>query len=327
VNRSASRSLSVGLMALLAACGEAPAAASAPAVLQHVPFTAVGDPATGRFQIVTSPQPVLVPIAQDGNGNAGTVDSAKVQIYSPTANFASAGVGYPPGCSTSSPYVMFADVEAFSGFNEQLRNVYVRITSVSSGQTFCGASASIGNFGSSLNPNLFLYLYEPLDKGTGSFDLVRRSLTWGVLLPSNAPFWFDGEVWAEIVPALPTITNPADGHIFHGGQSKTDVAFAWLEDLTANGSTPAGSVVAMPKGAGSEVTVWQCNAAAQAFDATTCGTPLVNRVVRTTLSWSGKLSTGFWYQWSLRPVFTLPGDSAKTSGTQVITRTFKTVFP
>lgn len=330
MNRPVSRVLCVGLTAFLAACGEAPPAPSetaAPAVMQHLRFTAVAEPSTGRLQFATGPQALFVPIAQDGNGNAATVDAGKVQIYSPTASFAAGGVGYPSGCSPASPFLMFADVEAFSGFNEQLRNVYVRITSVSGGQTFCGTSAAVGSFGGSLNPNLFLYLYAPLDRGTAAFDLVKRKLKWGVQLPSNAPFWFDGEVWAEIIPALPSITSPADGATFHGSKTKADVTFAWTEDLSADGSTPAGTVVPKPRGGGSEVTVKSCNSSAAAFDATKCLTTVYGPAIRTGLSYAGKLTTGLWYQWSIRPAFTLPGDSAKTVGTQVITRSFKTVFP
>jgi hypothetical protein len=333
VNRLWLRAGCAGLVAFTVSCGGAPqgpAAASPSAAAQHLAFTVLAEPSFGRLQIAAQPLPVLAPLTQDKNGNAATVDGGRVQIYAPNVAFASGGVGYPSGCNTMSPQVMFADVEVFSGFKEQLRNVYVKITSVSGGQTFCGAKAAVGSFGGSLNPNLWLYLYAPLDLGHHAFSLPRRSLKWGIQLPDNGAYWFDGELWAEIIPAPPTIKAPADGATFRGEPATTQVSFEWTEDLTANGSTPAGTVVPRPRGGGSEVTIWRCNAATttNTFDATACGaTPVYGPTIVTSLAYAGVFPTGSWYQWTIRPAFTLPGDTSKTVGTQLITRSFRTLFP
>jgi hypothetical protein len=322
------------MVALVAGCGEAPQPeeANPEPVQQHMTFTAVAEPAAGRFQIITQPQAVLGVIPQDANGNAATADSGKVQLYGATVSFASGGVGYPTGCATTSPQVMFSDVELLTGFKEQLRNVYVKITSVSGGQTFCGSKAAVGTFGTSLNPNVHLYLYAPLDNGHGSLDLPKRSLKWGLQLPDNSAFWFNGEIWAEIVPALPTISQPADAFTFHGSRTNTSVAFAWTEDRTTNGSSPVAGQPPLPRGGGSELTILRCNVAsgtpAPAFDAASCSTtPVYGPAIRTNRSYSTSLTTGYWYQWTIRPAFTLPGDTTKTVGTRSITRSFKTVFP
>jgi hypothetical protein len=302
-----------------------------PSSAQHLSFTALAEPAFGRFQIATQPMPVLGVIAQDGNGNAATVDAGKVQIYGPNVAFASGGVGYPSGCNTSSPQVMFADVEVFTGFKEQLRNVFVKITSVSGGQTFCGTKAAVGTFGAQLNPNIWLYLYAPLDIGHNQFSLAKRSLKWGIQLPDNSAFWFNGELWAEIVPALPTISRPADGAVFHSTRTTVNVSFNWTEDTSANGSTPVAGQPPMPVGGGSELTIWRCNAATAAatpaLDPASCTTVVYGPTIRTGRSYRGSMTTGSWYQWTLRPAFTLPGDTTKTVGTQVITRSFKALTP
>lgn len=332
MNRSVTRLLCVGLTAFTAGCGQAPPApseAAAPAVKQHVSFTAVAEPAAGRFHFVTQPQAALGVITQDKNGDPNTVTAGALQLYSSNVAFASGGVGYPSGCLTSSPQVMFADVQVFSGFNEQLRNVYVKITSVSGGQTFCGAKASVGSFGTQLDPNAWLYLYAPLDNGNpASFSLNKRSLKWGLQLPDNGAFWFNGDLWAEIVPALPAFSDLTDGQIFHGNRINTSVQFAWTEDLSANGGpSPVPGQPPLPNGVGSEVTIWQCSAATEA-SAGTCGaTPVFGPSVETGLAWKGRLDTGFWYQVSLRPAFTLPGLTTTTIGTQVITRSLKAVYP
>ena len=57
MNRSVIRLLCVGLTAFAAGCGEAPSAPAADApspVLQHISFTAVAEPAAGRFRIVAT---------------------------------------------------------------------------------------------------------------------------------------------------------------------------------------------------------------------------------------------------------------------------------
>jgi hypothetical protein len=326
--RQFARTLCLGAIAVVAGCGEAPQAPSeAPAPVQHrISFTAVAEPAAGRFQIVAGPLATLGLMTQDSNGNPATADSGKVQLYGATVSFASGGVGYPSGCLTTSPQVMFSDVELRTGFNEQLRNVYVKITSVSGGQTFCGTKAAVGTFAASLNPNVWLYLYAPLDNGnTANFSLPNRSLKWGLQLPDNSAFWFNGEIWAELFPAPPTFSAPADGFTFYTGDATAQAAFAWKDDQTANGSTPVAGQPPLPTSVGSEITIRKCNTVASgAFNAAACTTVVAGPTVTASRQYKTSLTVGNWYQWSLRPAFTLPGLTATTIGTQVVSRSFKT---
>jgi hypothetical protein len=325
-----------GMVAFIAACGEAPQPfpVAPDTVKQHFSFTAVAEPAAGRFQIVTQPQPALSAIPQDANGNALSVDSGKIQLYSSNVAFASSPFSATTGCASSTaPLVMYGDVELFSGFKEQLRNVYVRITSISGSQTFCNTKPSVGTFGATLNPNVGLYLYAPLDNGhIPGFTMPKRSQKWGLQLLDNSTFWFNGEIWAEIIPALPTITKPANGARVRGEPATTSVAMAWKEDKNADGTTPAGTVVPRPTGVGSEITIWRCNTAtanaAPAFDAAACTTLVDGPAVQAGEAYAPILTTGYWYQWDIRPAFRLPGDpTLVTVGTQVIRRNFKTTFP
>jgi hypothetical protein len=317
------------LTAFAAGCGEAPQATveAAPSpMLQHVSFTAVADPAAGKFQIVNGPQALFAPVTQDHDGNANTVASGSAQIYSPQVAFVT-GSAIPSGCNTGSAQVMTADVEVFSGFTEQLRNVYVRIISRSGGQTFCGASAAAGSFASSLNPNLFLYLYAPLNAGTFAgppATAIRRSLKWGINLPDNGPFWFDGELWAEVIPQPPSINKPADGAIFNTGDPTAEVVFLWTSDPSANGSAPNGAVP-YPSSTGSvQLTILRCNAnSTGAYNPAACTTTFQAPTIMTKAENKILVPTGYWYQWSVRSVFRLPGNATDSIGTLVTTRSFR----
>jgi hypothetical protein len=328
VNQLLVKTLCGGALLLTVGCGAAPQVFPAPpeAVQQHFAFTAVVEPVAGRFQIVAQPQPVFGVIPQDANGNPATADSGKVQLYGATVSFASGGVGYPSGCLTTSPEVMFSDVELLTGFKEQLRNVYVKIVSVSGGQTFCGPKPTDASHPAALNPNIWTYAYGPLDVGQDGFSQSKRSLKWGLQLPDNGAFWFQGEVWADVVPALPTNLSPADGTVLRTGDPTAEAAFVWREDATANGSRPTAGQAPLPTGAGTQVTITRCNTLASgAFDAAACTlvvspTPVVTR----SLAYTIKVPTGYWYQWSLRPAFYLPGQpTTLTVGSQVVSRSFR----
>lgn len=329
--RSAPGSLCVGLMVLVTACGEAPAAPvafPAPAVLQHVRFTAVVDPSMGRFQIVTPPQAAISLITQDHDGNPSTVATSSAQIYGASVRFASGGVGYPSACNTNSPMVMFSSVDILSGYTEQLRNVYVRITSVSGGQTFCGTSAvPPANIAGALNPNRWLYTYPPLDGGdpNTTFSSINRSLTWGLQLPNNSAFWFDGELWAEVIPQPPTIKKPVDGEVFATTNPDAEVVFLWTVDAAGSGSA-GGTIYPTPNVTGTELTILRCNAnSTGAFNAATCSSVFLTPTIFTKNKTENKLlvPTGYWYQWSARAAFTLPGRTTDTIGTLVTTGSFR----
>ncbi len=324
--RQFARTLCLGAIALVAGCGEAPQApseASAP-VQQQIGFTGFAEPAAGRFQIMAGPLAAISLITQDHNGDPLTASSGTLQLYSSNVAFASGGVGYLSGCDLGSPEIMYADVEVLTGFKEQLRNVYVRITSVSGGQTFCGPKDSAGTFTGSLNPNIHLYRYDALDAGPQGQP--RRSRKWGLQLPDNGAFWFDGQLWAEIVPALPSITGPTNGRVFRTRSSTYKVSFAWTEDKTADGTTPAGSLVALPTGRGSELAIRQCNAVSTgAFDPAACLTIIRQASVTTNKQATATVPVGYWYQWTLRPAFRLPGSNVTTVGSQAINPVFQVV--
>jgi hypothetical protein len=315
VNRLLVKTLCGGALLLAVGCGAAPqpSPASPEAVQQHFAFTAVAEPSAGRFQIIQAPLAALTKITQDKNGDPATATDATVQIYSTNVAFASGGVGYPSGCNIKSPQIMFADVDLLTGFNELLRNAYVRITSVSGGQTFCGTTAAVGAFGASLNPSVFLYNYTTLDR----VNQPHRSLKWGLQLPDNSAFWFNGELWAEIIPAPPTISTPADGAAINQGNSTTEVPFLWTLDGTASGGA------SLPRNVGAQLTILRCNAATGAYNPAACTTTFLAPTVMTKAEYAAKVPAGYWYQWSLRSAFTLPGQTATTIGSLVTTRFFK----
>jgi len=262
------------------------------------------------------------------------VAANKAQVYGSTVTFASGGVGYPAGCSTSSPWAMAADVEVFSGFPEQLRNVYARITSQSAGPTFC-ATATPGPIAPPAGSYSGLYFYQPLNNGT-SPSLIKRSLQWSMNLPNNNPFWFSGDLWAEVIPGPLTLTtssgstNPADNAIIHtGGGGSSRQTFRWVNDPRADGSNSGENyAVARPTG-GASLTVMQCGSSAQAFNSALCTTFIVNPRLFTlgSTSYSRRYNAGSWYQWSLRTSFLLPGSSTRVLGSTVLTRHFAVVNP
>lgn len=318
------RTLGLGVLATLAGCGEVPQVAAPGPHLQQLSFTGIAEPATGRFQVVTGPQAAIGKVTEDKDGNPATVTAGTAQVYGSSVTFASGGVGYPAACNAGSPLVMTANVEVFSGFTEQLRNVYARITSKSGGQTFCTV-ASVGTFGGSLAPNVGLYAYQPLDSGTNAASAIRRTVQWAMNLPDNGAFWFGGELWAEIVPQLPTLVLPADKTTFRTGNSTAEVPFSWIDDKSADGGTTSGLVVPRPKGVGAQLTILKCGPASSAFDPATCTTTFLGPSLITNGQTKALAPINFWYQWSLRPVFRLPGDGTNTVGTQVVTRSFLAV--
>jgi hypothetical protein len=333
--RSAIRALFLLPLAMLTACGEAPLepVASPPAgdttpgaQLQQVSFAGVADPSTGRLQILTGPLAAIGVITEDKDGNPATVTAGTAQVYGPSVTFASGGVGYPAVCNKSSPMVMSANVEVFSGFKEQLRNVYARITTVSGGQTFCSKDP-VGSFGGSLTPNVGLYRYQPLDLGTSAANAIRRTVQWAMYLPDNGTFWFKGELWAEVIPQPPTNILPADLATIHtGGTSAVTVSFTWTDDPLADGTNPEGYAVARPAH-GALLTLIRCGrVSAGPYNPATCTASPVTST-RTTGSYSRRLTSDYWYQWSLQTSFLLPGNATRTLGSSVITRHFQVVRP
>jgi hypothetical protein len=336
MSRFATRTVSAAALALLVACGEAPPsetsgtspteAAPGPG-LQPISFTGVAEPATGRLQIFMGPQAAIGRITEDADGNAGTVTTGTAQVYGANVTFASGGVGYPAGCNTGAAYAMIANVDVRSGFTEQLRNVYARMTSMSSGPSFC-TTASAGGFGASLNPNVGLYLYQPLNSG-GSPSAINRSLQWAMNLPDNSPYWFTGELWAEVIPAPPANVLPADDVTYHtGGTSRYRVNFSWTNDPLANGANPEGFAVARPTGGGASISILRCGTSSAPFNAANCTTTILSPTRQSGQSYSRRLNAGSWYQWSLRSAFDLPGGGTTwVLGSTVITRHFAVVNP
>ena len=238
-------------------CGTEPpsdeAASPGPSLLP-VTITGIADPSSGRMRLLAGPQAALAAIPEDVNGDPATATPGTAQVYGPIASFASGGIGYPTSCNPASPLVMSTDVEILSGFTEQLRNVYARITSVSGGRIFCGPKAPVGKFGNSLNPSAALFLYQPLDGGASAASAVRRTLPWALNLPDNGAFWFRGELWAEVIPQPPTVTTgPADGSVVHTrGSTTRSVSFAWTQDPRADGTNPEGFAVPRPTNGSAE---------------------------------------------------------------------------
>lgn len=331
MNRFAARMLTLALVAGLAACGAVPEPGSSsqpsgepfPAPnLQPVSFTGVADPATGRLQIFMGPQAAIGQITEDADGNAATVTTGTAQVYGASVTFASGGIGYPAGCDTGVPYVMIADVDVRSGFTEQLRNVYARITSKSTGPTFC----SVATPGAVAPPTPYvgLYLYQPLNAGAAP-SAINRSVQWSMNLPDNSPYWFSGNLWAEVIPQPPTIVAPADVPVIHtGGGSTISVTFRWTNDPLADGSNPEGFVVARPTGRGARLTIRSCGTG-PTYDPANCTTQLYRRTITRT-SYSRTLNAGTWYQWTIEAAFRQPG-SFTTSYGAITTRYFQVVRP
>jgi hypothetical protein len=329
----------VGVLATLAGCGEvsqgpatSPGGSTNSSQLQQISFTGIAEPASGRFQVITGPQAAIGKITEDKDGNPATVTTGTAQIYGPSVSFASGGVGYPAACNAASPLVMIANVEVFSGFTEQLRNVFARITSKSGGQTFC-TIASAGAFGGSLTPNVGLYSYKPLDGGKTP-SAIKRSLQWAMNLPDNGTFWFNGELWAEIIPQSPTNISPADGTIFHTSGSSANVAVSWKDDPLADGTDPENTGVKRPTSNGALLTVLRCNkVSAGAYNPASCAPFTINGAgtgpwVLRGGTYSASLGADYWYQWRLQTAFVLPGNgTTQTLGTAITTRQFSVVKP
>jgi hypothetical protein len=333
MNRILSSTLSVALVAGLAACGDTPlgGTSSSPsgdtvpgASLQQLSFTGVVEPASGRFQIITGPQAAIGVITEDANGDPATATAATAQVYGATVDFAlQGGAGYPAGCTGAQ--VMYSDVEVLSGFTEQLRNVYARMTQVSGGQTFCNTSAP-GAIAPPASP-LGLYFYQPLNAGAAP-SALSRSVPWAINLADNGAFWFKGELWAEIIPNLPTIVRPLDGTSVSVGRGASGtVRFRWTNDPRADGgnSGETSYAVRRPTVRGALLTITRCGPAADAYDPVLC-TGQVWGPTPYTNSRSQTLPKGYWFRWTLQTVFSLPGQgTATTTGTLISTNTFKTV--
>jgi hypothetical protein len=320
------------MVASLIGCGEIPqgeVTSPAPvATVQQISFTGVADPLTGRFRLFTGPQAAIGVITEDQDGNAATVTPGTAQIYGPSVAFASGGVAYPAVCNPTSPMVMSASVQVFSGFTEQLRNVYARVTYLTPGRTFCSKDAIIAVGGSaSLSPNVGLYRYLPLDRGPAPASSISRSVQWAVNLPDNGAFSFNGSLWAEVIPQLPTLILPADNATFKSGNTTAEAAFSWKDDLAADGLNPEGYLVARPTRVGAELTIKQCGPTTSPYDPSTCTVTFSPATVVTGGQATALPPVGFWYQWTLRAAFRLPGAAvgATTIGTQVSTRYFQAV--
>jgi hypothetical protein len=339
MTRLETRTLCVAMLAGLTACGEVPqnqpisqADAAPGPTLQRVSFTGVADPATGRFQIFMGPQAAIGSITEDRDGSAATVTANTAQVYNPTAAtfIAKGGAGFPASCSASAAFAMVADVEVWSGFKEQLRNVYVRINSSSPGVSFCN-SALPGAIAPPAGSYSGLYFYQPLNTGTTPSAIRRMATTpWNVNIPSNAPFYFSGDLWAEVIPAPPTLGSPADNLVI----PSRFVTISWTNDSRADNSNSGENyAVARPDG-GAYLAVYQCGnagtaAAPIAFNSALCSTtpyftPLTLNQITTSVRRS--YIRGFWYQWTLQTAFVLPGaGTTRTLGDSVQTRHFAAV--
>jgi hypothetical protein len=339
MNRLLIRSLFMAVVAGLSACGEAPQEETPPAQFpmpmqsaQQVSFTGYSDPVTGRLQIFMGPQAggaagplaAIGQVPEDADGNVTTATAGTAQVYGAAVGFASrGGTGYPAGCTGAT--TMYSSVAILSGFTEQLRNVYARMTAVSNGQTFCN-NATPGAIAPP-TPNVGLYFYQPLNAGA-SPSAISRSVQWAMNLVDNSAFWFRGELWAEIIPQLPAIVRPTDGASVSLGNGLTGtVRFNWTNDARADGGTSGETTyaVARPTVRGALLTVRQCGPATGVYDPASCtGTTWASP--QRTARFSQVLPKGYWFQWTLKTVFSLPGQgTATTTGTLTSTSSFKTV--
>jgi len=327
--------LYVALLAGVTACGEVPRdqaispADVAPAPdLQRVSFTGVADPATGRLQIFIGPQAAIGAILEDADGNSATVTPDRAQVHAPSVSYVASGSpGYPAACTA--PLVMVANVEVFSGFKEQLRNVYARITDKSTGPTFC-ALATPGTIAPPAGSYSGLYLYEPLNDGTAP-SAIRRTVQWSMNLVDNSAFWFSGDLWAEVIPQPPVPATPADGATIHtGGRPTSRFRVTWTDDPRADGLN-TGDVYAVARPTrGASVTIKRCNAATttNAFDPLACATTVYGPTRRTSgRSGNFTYSAGFWYQSSIQSSFQLPGSTTPILGSTVTSWSFRVLRP
>lgn len=333
MNRSAIRALFLATAAAVSACGEAPPGdfpqagdpGSSPN-LQRIPFTGVVEPASGRIQIIMHSQAVGV-IPTDKDGNATTVAANTAQVYGANVLFASGGVGYPAACNAGAPQVMYSNVEVFSGFKEQVRTVYARLTTVSGGQTFCGKATPPAAYANILDPNVGLYLYQPLDPGTNANSALKRSVQWALNLPDNGAFSFSGDLYAEVIPQPPTNVTPTDGNVFHVATPTTSarVTFAWTNDPLADGSNTEVFLVARPANRGGRVVVYRCGTGAVP-DPVCSATPFWTRATTLTSLLRTRSLTPGWYRWTLEAGFTLPPSTTQVFG-RTTARYFQVVTP
>lgn len=267
-------------------------------------------------------------ITTDKDGNAATVAADTAQVYASTVSFASGGSGYPAACNTNSFQVMFGNVEVFSGFKEQLRNVYARLTTLTGGQTFCSKATTPAAFANVLDPNEGLYLYQPLDLGTNTGSAIKRSVQWALNLPDNGPFWFSGDLYAEVIPQPPTNVTPLDSALFHVTSATTSarVTFRWTNDPLADGSNTEGFLVARPSNRGGRVRIYRCGTGAS-HDPTCATTVLWTGIATrgTRLTRTSGLTPG-WYQWTLESGFLLPPSTTQVFG-RTTARYFQVVTP
>lgn len=333
MNRLALTALCLAALAGVSACGEAPTSdfpqAGDPGPgpnLQRLSFTGVAEPATGRLQLVMEPRAIgRIPESADGNVLAVAVNT--VQVYGGSVAFVSNNALYPAGCNPASPQLMLADVEIFSGFTEQLRNVYANLTATSSGPTAC-ATNSLGAFAGAVGPSVGAWLYQPLNAPVTAASAIKRSVQWALSLPDNSPYWFTGEIWAEVIPRPPTNVLPADNAVYHRATTgNVAVPFSWTADPTANGSNPEAYVVARPRSSSVSMTILRCGSAAAAFDPASCTTTILPPTRFGGSSTTQNLATGSWYQWTLRSAFRLPGTTTFSFGSTVITRALSVVTP
>jgi hypothetical protein len=274
--------------------------------VQRFSFTGSANPLTGRLQIVTAPQAALARIPESADGNVLTVAASTVQVYGASVGYASSSALYPAACNPAAPLVMTADVEVFSGFTEQLRNVYAWMTAVSGGPSFCTTTTPPAAFTSELGANFGLHLYQLLDAGP-SRSAVRRTVQWTMNLPDNGAFWFTGEVWAELVPGAPTSPVPAGGATVN---DNPHVEFSWTRnDGNDDGSTDGGFTVARPTAVGMALTFTRCGAAGAPYDSNNCRLTLLDRALASTPASPLKLDKGSWYQWKLQAAFCMPGQA------------------
>ena len=339
LNRCASAMLVVALSGGLAACGAPQGEPSSPPggpfpapSLQRISFTGIASPTTGRLQITAAPQAALARIPESADGNVLTVAASTVQVYGTNVAYASSNALYPAACNPAAPLVMTADVEVFSGFTEQLRNVYARMTAVSGGSSFCTTTTPPPGFATELGGNFGLYLYQPLDAGP-SPGAAKRSVQWAMNLPDNSAFWFTGEIWAEVIPGPLTGFSPPSGTVYAapGNSGKARVTFAWTKDALADGTNPEGFVVPRPLGSAQYV-LTRCNTQVLSTD------PVIDAQC-TVVEASGDAQAspltislptagaGLWYRFQARPSFTIGTDPTRYFASDWSTTIYVLVTP
>jgi hypothetical protein len=208
---------------------------------------------------------------------------------------------------------MVADVELLSGFTEQLRNVYAKLTTMSAGPSFCSLDSAGSH--SDLSGAIGLYSYPPIDGNTGHNP---RSKTWSIALTSNDLFWFVGELWGLPVPSEPGIGLPTEqGTVSSGGLTSKVVTISWTLDPLANNTDPDGAGVLTPLAVGAQVSLYY------ATNFTNCSGALIEGPVNVTgTTWTSTktvaaTTSGRYVCAKLATRFTLPGSSMVITGSLV----------